>query len=179
MQTTTKRSNFVAALPPQESAPPAVVDVTPIQIGDTSAAWLSPTSATRDSISAVDRAKAHQIRQAPVYLSVGLMSIGGTVAYSLVAAAAGFGAPWAMDRLLVFLVLMAGALLVANHRATVVDFQHSGAGVERLRVQTAAEIRKAELAAELHLRTAALDAQLRMLESDRTERRRINDRGRE
>lgn len=165
MQTSTKRSNWVQALPPQDVSPPAVVEVPTIQVTDTSAAWSSPTSPTRDSVSAVDRAKAHQIRQVPVYVGVVGVSVAGTVAWSIVAMSAGIAAPWALDRVLIFTVLLVVALLVSNHRATVTDFEHTHAGVERLRVKTAAEIRKAELAAELQLRTAALDAQLRLLEA--------------
>ena len=160
-----RRVNFVAAHPDPVEKPPATVDVTPIQMTDTSAAWAGVASPTRDSISAVDRARAFQIRQIPIYIAGVGVALAGTLAYTLIALAADIGAPWAADRLLVFLGLAVAALLVSHHRASVTDFQHTHAGVERLRVQTAADVRRAELDAELKLRLAALDAQLRLLDA--------------
>ena len=154
MQTTTRRSNFVAAHPDPAPAPVAVVDAQPIQITDTSAAWGGVASPTRDSVSAVDRARAFQIRQAPVYIAGVGVALAGTLAYTLVALAADIGAPWAADR-----------LLVSHHRANVTDYEHTHAGTERLRIRTAADVRRAELDAELKLRLAALDAQIRLIES--------------
>ena len=157
--------------------PPAVVDVTPIQIGDTGRAWEMPSNASRDSVSAKDRAEALAIRARPIWYMVGATSTAATAGWAIVAAAAGIGAPFLLDKLLVFLATYAALSFVTYLRLNRLDHDHSRAGVERLKIKTAAEIRKAELAAELQLRTAALHAQLQLLESDRTERRRINDRG--
>lgn len=165
MQTTTKRSNWVAADADPIPAPAAVVDMPPIQATDTSAAWGGVASPTRDSVSALDRAKAYQVRQIPIYVAGVGVALAGTLAYALVAMSADIGAPWAMDRLLVFLVLVVAALLVSHHRANVTDYEHTHAGTERLRIRTAAEVRRAELDAELKLRLAALDAQIRLIDS--------------
>ena len=168
-----RRVNFVAAHPDPAPAPApvAVVDAQPIQITDTSAAWGGVASPTRDSVSAVDRARAFQIRQIPIYIAGVGVALAGTLAYTLIALAAGIAAPWAADRLLVFLGLAVVALLVSHHRANVTDYEHTHAGTERLRIRTAADVRRAELDAELKLRLAALDAQIRLIESRNVQER--------
>ena len=160
-----RRVNFVAAHPDPVELPPATVEAQPIQITDTSAAWGGVASPTRDSVSARDRAVAFQIRQIPIYVAGVGVALAGTLAYTLIALAADIGAPWAADRLLVFLGLAVVALLVSHHRANVTDYEHTHAGTERLRIRTAADVRRAELDAELKLRLAALDAQMRLIDA--------------
>lgn len=160
-----RRVNFVAPYAEDERQAPALpVVAEPIQVTDMAGAWLSPQSPTRDSISAKDRAEAFVIRQTPIYVVTVVVAVAVTVAYTLFAWAAGVNAPWAMDKLLVFLLMLAGGLFVTHSRANRTDYEHTHAGTERLRIMTAAEIRKAELQAELEIRRTALETSVRLLE---------------
>ena len=166
MQTEQRRVNFVAPFAEEEprQAPALPVVAQPIQVTDTAGAWISPQSPTRDSVSAKDRAEAFVIRQTPVYVVTVIIALAVTVAYTLIALAAGVNAPWAMDKTLVFLFMLAGGLFVTHSRANRTDHEHTHAGTERLRIKTAAEIRKAELEAELEIRRTALETSVRLLE---------------
>ena len=165
MQTTTKRSNFVAAHPDPAPAPVAVVDAQPIQITDTGRAWEVPSNPSKDSVSAKDRAEALAIRARPLWYMVGATSTAATAGWAIVAWAAGIGAPFLLDKLLVFLATYAALSFVTYLRLNRLDHDHSRAGVERLKIKAAADVRRAELDAELKLRLAALDAQIRLIES--------------
>lgn len=154
------RVNFVA--PAREEV--IHLEHAPLATADTSAVWTPTASPTRDSVSAQDRAKGFIIRQIPSYVVTLTIATVGTIAYTLIAMEMDVSAPWALDRLLVFLVAVAVALMVSHGRADGRDYDHSHAGIERKRIDAAVEIRTREIDAELELRTAALEAQLRMLE---------------
>ena len=68
-----------------------------------------------------------------------------------------------------FAAALTVAGLVTYLRLNRLDFDHSRAGVERFRLQTLAEVRKAELEAELAIRSKALEASVRLLEERRRE----------
>ena len=156
--------NFVpAASRPEVVQLPAAV---PLQSADLSRAWQATTSPSRDSVSAQDRAKAHLLRSIPVFVTVFLLSGAVTVLYAIVAMVAGVGVAGGLDRLFVFLFALAAMGFVAYGQESKREYEHSHAGVERLRVTAAVEIRQAEISAELQLRTAALSAQLRLLGVD-------------
>lgn len=160
----TRQTNFVAPLrvEPDVTIPDGIWS--PMAVSDTSTAWVSPSSPTRDAVSATDRARAFVIRSTPVYVVVGLVSLAVLVAYTLVSLAIGVSAPYMLDRVLVFFVMLAAGLFAVHDRADQRDLDHSVSGIERLRIVTAGEVRQAEIAAELELRRAALDAGLRLLE---------------
>lgn len=171
--------NFVAA---GRDVEPVRVEHAPIATADTSAVWMPTASPSRDSVSAQDRAKGFIIRQVPSYVVTLTIALVGTIAYTLIAMEMDVSAPWALDRLLVFLVSVAVVLMVSHSRADGRDYDHSHAGIERRRIDAAVEIRSKEIDAELELRTKALEAQLRMLElqnndSEGHRRPRLSDRG--
>lgn len=165
MQTEQKRRvNFVAPDPPAFEAP-VTVETPTIQITDTSAAWAGIASPALDSVSALDRAQAFRHRMMPIYVTVVLVSLAVTLLYALVAITADVAAPLQLDKFLVFLFVLSAGLFVTHTRANKTDYDHTHAGTERLRLKTAAEIRRAELDAELRLRLAALETQVRLIES--------------
>lgn len=84
--------------------------------------------------------------------------------YTLAANAAGFSAAFNLDKFLVFTAALTISGLAAYLRLNRLDFDHSRAGVERYRMKTYAEIRKAELEAELEIRRTALETSVRLLE---------------
>lgn len=178
-QTETRRVNFVA---PEREQAPIAVDAAPLATADTSAVWMPTASPTRDSVSAQDRARGFLLRQAPIYAIVLVLSIAVTLAYTLVGMAADVAAPFMLDRVLVFLAMLAGSAFAVHDRGDRRDYDHSHAGIERKRIDAAVDIRRREIDAELQLRTAALGAQLRMLEmqnrgSEPQGRPQLSDRG--
>ena len=178
-QTDTRRVNFVA---PEREQTAIVVDSAPLATADTSAVWMPTASPTRDSVSAQDRARGFLLRQTPIYVVVLVLAVAVTLAYTLVSMAAEVAAPFMLDRVLVFLAMLAGGAFIVHDRGDRRDYDHSHAGIERKRIDAAVEIRTREIDAELQLRTAALDAQLRMLEMQNTgsephRRPQLSDRG--
>ena len=157
---------WTEAGPVQVAAPmaaPELVRVTPVEV-------LPPAAdGSKDALSAVDRAKALRIRAHPVWWLVLAGACAATLAYWLAANAAGFRAAYNLDKLLVFAAALTVAGLVTYLRLNRLDFDHSRAGVERFRLETYAEVRKAELEAELAIRSKALEASVRLLEERRRE----------
>lgn len=136
-----------------------------IQVGDVSPAWNVDTkNPSRDSVSAKDRAEAVQIRARPVWVMVGSASAAVTAIYTIFAMVGGWGAPWALDRIAVFLTVGTALGLFTYLRLNRLDYDHSRAGVERMKIKTAGQVRLAEIDAEMRIKTEALRATLRMLE---------------
>lgn len=123
-------SQFVA--PPMKREPPPAIAVPDI---DVSPVWAGIADDSRDSVSAQDRSKAFLIRNAPMYFVAVTTAIVATLAYSLVAIALKVEAPWLMDRLLIFLIALAAFTYVTHLAALKKDYEHSRAGVERLRIE--------------------------------------------
>lgn len=158
--------NWVAPAP--RPLRPAEIMPAPAQPVDLSPAWQPTTSPSRDSVSAVDRAKAVHIRAVPVYVAVLGVALVAVILYAMTLwfFRVETGAPWALDRILVFVGTLTGVGLFVYLRLNAQEYDHSHAGVERLRIDRAAEIQIAIVEAETEIKLKALDAYLRMLGVD-------------
>lgn len=147
----------------------AAVDLQPV---DVSGVMEGANDATRDSVSAVDRALGYNIRLIPALLVSLLLATLGTVAFVL--AMRWTATPTdALTNMFVFLLCIGVTFLLFAVTVNRSDYAHSRAGVERHRISTAAELRKEEIAAMLELRREALGHTLALL--DAQERRQISD----
>lgn len=154
--------NYVAAAP--RPPRPAEIMPAPAQPVDLSAAWQPTTSPSRDSVSAVDRATAVHIRAIPIYLAGLGVAIVALIMYVMTLWLVGAGgAPYALDRVLVFLGVLTVVELGTFLRLNKQEFDHSHAGVERLRIETAGEIQLAIVEAEAEIKLRALDAYLKLI----------------
>lgn len=151
--------NFVAPAPLARREP-QTVDVTPWMAQttalDTSRAW-EPLQTAHERTSAVDRAKGLQMRVVPF---LGLYALAGVVVGGVVWYVAGIVPLAALTAVLVF----AGMGIGTYSRMNSTDYAHSGAGVERHRIDTAADLERARMEHEQELRKTALDAYLRQME---------------
>lgn len=135
----------------QPTTPPATVD-----------AWR-PSDAIHERTTARDRAIGYNIRLIPAAVVCILLAGMGTLAFVLILR-------WmqtttdALTNLFVFLLLVGVAFLMFAVSLNRVDYQHSGAGVERLRIEEAAAIERHRQADEADLRRAVIDAYLKRLE---------------
>lgn len=153
--------NFVAPLPAPLATRPQTIDqapqwVTQAQPLDVGHAW-QPQQAAKEATSAVDRAKGLRIRLLPFLLLYGLAGVvvGGGV--WLVAASVPVAALLAV---LTFAALGVGTYIKLNGQ----DYDHSGAGVERLRISEAAQLQREQMEHEQELKRMALEAYLRQME---------------
>ncbi len=155
--------SFVAPAP--RPPRPAEIMPAPAQMVDLSAAWQPTESPSRDSISAVDRAKAVHIRAVPIYVAVLGVAVVAVILYAMTLwfFRVDTGAPWALDRILVFVGTLTGVGLFVYLRLNAQEFDHSHAGVERLRIETAGEIQMAIIEAETEIKLRALDGYLKLL----------------
>ena len=138
----------------------ATVDLQPV---DVSGAMESANDSTRDSISATDRAIGYVIRLGPAFLLALLLAVMGMVAFILIMRHLDTPTD-SLTNLFVFLACIGvtfGLLAVTMNRQ---DYAHSRAGVERHRISTAAELRRAEMKAFLQLRRDSMQATLRLLD---------------
>ena len=124
-------------------------------------AWQQPQDGIREQTSAVDRAKAVVLRSAPLLAMVGLLATAG----ALIA----WGVAGQTPGTLTFLVIMAvgGGLLYRWESHT--EYQHSRAGVERLRITEGANIELTRLEHESELRRMALQAYIELMERRQTD----------
>ena len=154
--------SFVAPAP--RPPRPAEIMPAPAQPVDMSAAWTPTESPSRDSISAVDRARAVHIRAIPIYLAGLGVALVALIMYVMTLWIAGAGgAPYALDRVLVFLGVLTVVELVIYLRLNKQEYDHTHAGVERLRIETAGEIQLAIIEAETEIKMRALDGYLKLL----------------
>lgn len=156
--------NYVAAAP--RPPRPAEIMPAPAQPVDLSQAWQPMTSPGRDSVSAVDRAKAFHIRSIPIYAAVVGMAVAAVILYSVTITFWGvhIDVPMFADRILIFLAVTFGWGLWMFKQANETDYDHSHAGIERLRILEAAEIQRTIVEAEAEIKREALQAYLRLLE---------------
>ncbi len=155
-------SNWVAPAP--RPPRPAEIMPAPAQMVDMSAAWQPTESPSRDSISAVDRARAVHIRAIPIYLAGLGVALVVLIMYVMTLWIAGAGgAPYALDRVLVFLGVLTVVELVIYLRLNKQEYDHTHAGVERLRIETAGEIQLAIIEAETEIKLKALNGYLKLL----------------
>lgn len=154
--------NFVAPAPAPLATRPQTVDVVPswamqAQPLDVSNAW-QPLQTAKEATSAVDRAKGLQMRVLPF---LGLYALAGVVVGGVVWYVAGIVPLAALAAVLVF-----AALGISTYRRmNLDDYDHSGAGVERLRITEAADLERARMEHEQVLRERALDAYLKQMEN--------------
>ena len=157
-----QRGKFVAP----GVTPPKPAEIMPwsTQPVDVSQAWQATTSPSRDSISAVDRARAVHIRAIPIYVAGLGIAIVALILYVMTLWIMGAsGAPWALDRVLVFVGVLTVVELVIYLRLNKQEYDHTHAGVERLRIETAGEIQLAVIEAETEIKLRALDGYLKLL----------------
>ena len=146
---TTRQARQLPAL--GEVLPPA-----PAEPANLLHAWQQPIDGIHERTSAIDRAKAVVVRSAPLLGLVGLLAgAGAMIAWGVAGQTPG---------VLTFLVIMAigGGLLYRWESHT--EYQHSRAGVERLRITESANIELAKMEHEAELRKMALAAYIEMLE---------------
>lgn len=156
--------NFVSYVDPPRPPRPAEIMPAPAQVVDMSAAWTPTESPSRDSVSAVDRAKAVHIRAIPIYAAVAGIAVVAVILYSITLWFTGWaGAPYALDRVLIFVGTLTALGLWQYLRLNKQEFDHSHAGVERLRVKTAGEIQLAIIEAETEIKLKALNGYLKLL----------------
>lgn len=156
--------NFVSYVDPPRPPRPAEIMPAPAQVVDMSAAWTPTESPSRDSVSAVDRAKAVHIRAIPIYAAVAGIAVVAVILYSITLWFTGWaGAPYALDRVLIFVGTLTALGLWQYLRLNKQEFDHSHAGVERLRIETAGEIQLAIIEAETEIKLKALNGYLKLL----------------
>jgi hypothetical protein len=155
------RRNFVTPAAPLATRQPTQIDVMPTwlstaKVVDVAAVW-GAQEATHERTSAVDRAKGLQLRLWPfllLYAGAGLVVGLGVwlVAGTLPGAA------------LLAVLVFAGMGIFTYARMNSTDYQHSGAGVERHRIDRATQLHMAELDHRARMQEKALDAYIRQLE---------------
>lgn len=154
--------NFVAPMPaPLVRREPTTIDqapqwLAPAQPLDVGHIW-QPGQGARETTSAVDRARGLQMRVLPF---VGLYALAGVVVGVGVWLAAGSVPLAALLAVLVF----AGMGTATYAKLNLQDYQHSGAGVERHRIDSATYLAERELDHKARMQEKALDAYLRQME---------------
>lgn len=152
-------ANFVAPAAPLARRD-QTIDVVPWAMQttalDVGRAW-QPLQATKEATSAVDRARGLQMRVLPF---LALFALAGVVVGGVVWLVAGIVPIAALVAVLVF----AGLGIGTYGRLNSTDYAHSGAGVERHRIDTAADLERQRMEHEQELRRLALDAYLKQLE---------------
>jgi len=113
---------------------------------------------TRDSLSAEDRARGRLIDSIPGHAAILILAGFGALAFYR------FGDVSRLDSFLAFLFFTGAAVLFYNANDIAERFRHTGAGVERFKVATAAEMYKAQLQHEAEVRRESLRLQLKLLE---------------
>lgn len=137
----------------------ATVDLHPV---DVSGVLEAANDGTRDSVSAIDRAWGYNIRLIPALLLSILLALMGMIAFIL--AMRWTSTPTdGMTNFLAFLVCLAVPFLTFAVTVNRSDYQHSRAGVERLRIVEAAKLRRDEMKAFLQLRRDSMQATLQLL----------------
>lgn len=131
-------------------------NVEPMQPLDVTPLWHGIPDESRDSVSAQDRSKAFLIRNSPMYAVGILTALCVTILYTLFGIMLETVAPYMLDRVLIFLVSLAGFLYYAHDRADKRDYDHSRAGVERLRLTIGGEVAKSHVQAERDLKIESM-----------------------
>lgn len=165
----TRPGTFVAERPrpmkPAEMLPasPQVIDVSP--------AWQPMQSPGRDSTSAQDRAKAIHIRAIPVYAATVGIAVLVVILYSVTLAffRVDVDVPLFADKIMVFLGVVFGWGLFVYLRLNQQEYDHTHAGVERLRIVEAADIQRQAMEHDAELKKMALATYIKMLEERKHE----------
>lgn len=154
-------ANFVAPAAPLARRD-QTIDVVPWAMQttalDVGRAW-EPLQGTKESTSAVDRARGLRIRLLPF---LGLYGLAGVVVGGVVWYVAGIVPVAALLAVLTF----AGLGISTYRRMNLDDYDHSTSGVERLRISEAAQLQREQLEQTHELRRMALESYLKRLERD-------------
>ena len=161
--------NGAAYVSPIAPGTPQAIQILPpdsLQQSDISAVWTPTISQSRDSTGAQDRARGLILRTMPTLGA--LVFLASTAVIMYLAGLAVFDlrplSSKPLDSTLIFLGILGAMWFFTYSAESRRDYQHSHAGVERHRLDAAADIRMAELGAELQMRREALAASLKLLE---------------
>ena len=158
--------NYLDVRPREKRTVDSTVEAIPI--GDMSQGWRGVPSPSQDSTGAEDRARGFNRRMVlPMALTV-VLALVSVLAWVLVVTLVRGDAnlmPFFIDRLFIFLIVVGGMGYTVWDRANDTDYDHTHAGVDRLRLETMRDVRIAELQAETQQRQAALAMSLKLLES--------------
>lgn len=152
---------------PAENTPRVIrIDAPPGDLADVSGVWTPVASGSRDSTSAEDRAWALLWRTLPAYVIVLLAGFAGVLIWTWASWQWDLGhAPYHVEKFLLWLILVAGLGVRVWGTESSRDWAHTHAGVERHRIDKAAQVRIAEVQVEADLKRKALAATLKMLEA--------------
>lgn len=140
-------------VPPAERKQPApIVELQPISVEPI---WNGIADESRDSVSAQDRSKAFLIRNAPLYLVAIVIAICVTILYTLAMWGFGIQVPYSLDRVLFFFMSLAVFLFYTHIQSVKEDYNHSRAGVERLRIEAARDVAVEQLRSRERIQLAA------------------------
>lgn len=155
--------NFVPASPPKEREyNTALVQVSPHSVIPVDAVWKPVESKqTSDSVSAKDRAMASLADSIPVHFGLLMLSFLAAGVFWRV------GNTETVDAIFVFFGVMGLLTVLYNKDRMRKWFDHSHAGVERLRINKAAETAQQWKREEEATKREALRLQLKLLEGDR------------
>jgi hypothetical protein len=157
----TSDRNFVAPAAPLATRQPVTIDAGPAWLAerpplDVGRAW-QPLQAAQEKTSAMDRAQALRVRLQPFLWAWGAVGVVVGGAVWLVAGALPVGA-------LLAALTFAGLTAVTYYRLNRTDYDYSGAGVERHRVNAAADLARLQMENDHELRRLALASYLAALE---------------
>ena len=152
--------NFVAPIGPRErpSLPVSLVEPQQVIPAEIAAVWAAQDGAAEQT-SATDRARAVILHSLPNLGLVALLSLAGAIVVGLVA-------QHVVPALLTFLLAMALVGSWVYRQESRIEYAYSRAGLERHRIDRAAELRLVEMEYAAELRRTALNAYLKMLEVD-------------
>lgn len=148
--------------PARREQPAPIIEMPPISVEPV---WQGIADESRDSVSAQDRSKAFLIRNAPMYVVAVVIAVCVTILYTLAAWGIGVAAPYSLDRVLFFFASLAAFLFYTHMQSVKEDYDHSRAGVERLRIEAARDVAVEQLRSKERIQLAAFK-QLTDKESD-------------
>lgn len=163
-----------APLPEPASVPEgwgdvARVDVTPTDLGG---AFEASHDASRDSISAMDRAWGYNIRLIPAAVLAVVLALVGMVAFILAMRWTQTQTDW-LTNFFVFLLCLSIPFLWFALRVNSTDYAHTRAGVQHAQIQAATEVRLAEIDALVALKRESMTSTLRLLELEEQRNNRL------
>ena len=130
---------------------------------------MTPTqSASRDSISAEDRARGLNVRLLWPMSLTALLALVATLAWSLALTQLGTPKllPFMLDRIGIFLLVLGGMGYYVWLRSNDQEYKHSHAGIRHKQLDIANEMHERTIDAELKRQRMALDATLGLIEDE-------------
>jgi len=127
-------------------------------LSENAAIWVADGNETRDSVSSVDRARGLLIRNIPHYLAMGGMAAGATLVFHAGLMMANVDLmPWMLDRFLIFISCMSLLISITHVKLSKLEYEHSRAGIERLRLTTFRDLAYKEMDQNLEYRKLLLE----------------------